>query len=92
MDLAAQGRLRRVRPAGLHRSWGSDVLCGGSTVFRRAAVYVDKILKGGNRRDAVGGQPLWVRVNTKTAQTLGLTIPPDVAAQVTQWVSNRAAP
>jgi putative ABC transport system substrate-binding protein len=56
--------------------------------FERAAYLVDRILRGANPGDVPIEQPQGFDfvVNTKTAQALGLTIPPDVAAQVTEWV------
>ena len=58
------------------------------SIYRRAAVYVDKVLKGASAGDLPVEQPTVfnLAVNLRTAQVLGLTIPADVAAQVTQWI------
>jgi putative ABC transport system substrate-binding protein len=58
------------------------------SIYRRAAAYVDKILRGSNAGDLPVEQPTRFdfAVNVRTAQALGLAIPPDVAAQVTQWI------
>jgi putative ABC transport system substrate-binding protein len=64
-----------------------------TTTHRHAATYVDKILRGGKPADLPVEQlttvefAVNVAVNVKAAQILGLTIPPDVAAQVTDWVA-----
>jgi putative tryptophan/tyrosine transport system substrate-binding protein len=57
-------------------SYGPDVL----GMFKRAAVYVDKIIKGANPADLPVEQPTKFEfvLNLKTAETLGLLIPESV--------------
>jgi putative ABC transport system substrate-binding protein len=60
-------------------SYGPDVL----GFYRRAADYVDRILKGKNPADLPVEQPTTFQfiVNVRTAKTLGLIIPEEVLAQ-----------
>jgi putative ABC transport system substrate-binding protein len=52
-------------------------------LFRRAAAYVDKILKGRTPADLPVEQPIKFEfiVNLKAAKQIGLTIPPQVLAR-----------
>ena len=88
--LAAQSRLTTI---GLTRAW---VEAGGLMsygpryldLFRRAASYVDKLLRGTPAADLPVEQPLKFQlvINLKTAKALGLTLPPTLLIQADEVI------
>jgi putative ABC transport system substrate-binding protein len=57
-------------------------------LFRRAAVFVDKILKGRTPADIPVEQPMKFEfiINLKTAKQIGLTIPPNVLVRANRVI------
>ena len=90
IDLAAQHRLptffgsRESVDRGGFMSLGPNI----PDMYRRAATYVDKILKGAKPADLPVEQPIKFEfvLNLKTAQALGFTIPPMVLFQADEVI------
>jgi putative tryptophan/tyrosine transport system substrate-binding protein len=85
VDLALKNRLpalyatRQFVEEGGLMAYGPNI----GDLYRRAATYVDKILKGAKPADLPVEQPMKFEfvVNLKTAKQIGLTIPPNVLAR-----------
>ena len=85
IDLAVKNRLpaiyfrREIVEAGGLMTYGPSQ----PALARRAATYVDKILKGAKPADLPVEQPMKFEfiVNLKAAKQIGLTIPPNVLAR-----------
>jgi putative ABC transport system substrate-binding protein len=93
LDLAAKHSLPVV---GIYKDFamaGAVIAYGPrlSVVYRRAADYVDKILKGKPASDLPIEQPdkFDLFVNLKTAKALGLTIPPSVLLRALGGINAR---
>jgi len=82
VDFATKSRLPAVFTHREFADAGGLVVYGAnySALFRRAAIYVDRILKGAKPADLPVEQPTKFEliINLKTAKTLGLTIPPSL--------------
>jgi len=89
-DLAVQHRLpgihllREYAEAGLLLTYGPNAVAQ----YRRAATYIDKILKGARPTDLPVEEPTRFElvVNARTAKALGLKIPPSVLVRADQVI------
>lgn len=89
-DLITKARLPAVCDEAEEAAAGGLLSYGTSDeiAFRRAAVYVDKILKGAKPADLPVEQPMEFNlvVNLKTAKALGIKIPPTVMVRATRVI------
>jgi putative tryptophan/tyrosine transport system substrate-binding protein len=90
VQFAAQKRLPAVYPLRDFVDAGGLLSYGASLpdISRRAATYVDKILKGSKPADLPVEQPTKFElvVNMRTAKALGLTIPPSILIRADQII------
>jgi putative tryptophan/tyrosine transport system substrate-binding protein len=90
ITLAARHRLPAVYPNRFHVEAGGLISYGPVFLdqYRRAADYVDRILKGAQPADLPVQAPTTYEMvlNLKTAKALGLVVPPIVNARVTQVI------
>ena len=90
VDLAVKHRLpgifewREFAEAGGLLSYGANI----ADMYRRLASYVDKILKGAKSGDLPVEQPTKFElvINLKTAEALGITIPPTLLFQADEVI------
>ena len=90
VDLAVKNRLPAIYPNSLYMDAGGLMTYGVSItdLDRRAATYVDKILKGRTPADLPVEQPVKFEfiVSLKAAKQIGLTIPPNVLVRANKVI------
>jgi ABC-type uncharacterized transport system substrate-binding protein len=84
-DLSTKNRLPAIYASPNYVDTGGLMAYGPNLadLYRRAAIYVDKILKGTKPADLPVERPMKFEfvINLKTAKQIGLTIPPNVLAR-----------
>jgi ABC-type uncharacterized transport system substrate-binding protein len=90
VELAGKYRLPAIYPTIDYVDQGGLMFYGvdSTDLYRRAAVYVDKILKGAKPADLPVQQATKFEfvINLKAAKQIGLTIPPEVLARANQII------
>jgi putative tryptophan/tyrosine transport system substrate-binding protein len=90
LQLAAKHRLPIMGPSRETTAAGGLIsyVAKYSVLYERAALYLDKLLKGAKAGDLPVEQPTTFEmvVNAKTAQALGLTAPPSLLAQADEVI------
>jgi putative ABC transport system substrate-binding protein len=90
VGLAAKSRLPAIYPRAEYVEDGGLMMYGVNTsdLFRRAATFVEKILKGASPADLPVEQPIKFDLlfNLKAAKQIGFTIPPNVLARATKVI------
>jgi putative tryptophan/tyrosine transport system substrate-binding protein len=90
VGLAAKSRLPAMYPRAEYVEDGGLAMYGVNTddLHRRAAIFVDKILKGAKPADLPVEQPIKFDLlfNLKAAKQIGLTIPPNVLARASRVI------
>ena len=88
--LAAQARLPAIYafPAFTASGGLMSLAPDQNDLFRRAAIYVDRILNGARPADLAVGEPtkLGLGINLKTAKALGLTVPQSILARADEVI------
>jgi len=90
VELAGRSRLPSVSwlkgfaEGGVLMTYGPDQ----REIWRHAAIYVDKILRGAKPRDLAVTEPTkhLLAINLKTAKTLGLTVPPAILSRADEVI------
>ena len=89
-DLALEKRLPTIAfaseqwEAGVLATYGPNV----PALYRRAGVFIDKILKGANPADLPVEQPtkFELLINLRTAKAMGINIPPTIVARANDMI------